>query len=74
MEKKLSSFFSSSNFPPPDLILRTGGQVRLSNFYLWSAAYSELYFTETLWPDFDKSCLDKALQHFNKVKRRFGKR
>ena len=72
-EKSLSSFLSSSSFPPPDLIIRTGGQVRLSNFYLWSSAYSELYFTDTLWPDFDKKCLDKALKKFNKTQRRFGR-
>ena len=72
-EKTLSSFFCSSPFPPPDLIIRTGGQVRFSNFYLWSSAYSELYFTDTLWPDFDKQCLDQALQKFQKTKRRFGK-
>ena len=71
-EKSLSSFLCSSAFPPPDLILRTGGQVRLSNFYLWSSAYSELYFTDTLWPDFDKTCLDKALKNFTTVQRRFG--
>ena len=71
-EKSLSSFFCSSKFPPPDLIIRTGGQVRLSNFYLWSSAYSELYFTETLWPDFDIECLNKALQNFTAVQRRFG--
>ena len=72
-EKSLSSFFSSSCFPSPDLIIRTGGQVRLSNFYLWSAAYSEFYFTETLWPDFNKACLNKALQNFHKSQRRFGR-
>ena len=71
-EKLFSSFLPSSNFPSPDLILRTGGDVRLSNFYLWSGAYSEFYFTRILWPDFDKKCLDEALQHFYKTKRRFG--
>lgn len=72
-EKTLSSFFCSSSFPSPDLIIRTGGQVRFSNFYLWSSAYSELYFTDTLWPDFDEQCLDQALQKFYKTQRRFGK-
>ena len=72
-EKSMAPFLASSKFPDPDLIIRTGGQLRLSNFYLWSSAYSELYFTETLWPDFDESCLNKALQNFNKVKRRFGR-
>ena len=72
-ESSLSSFFCSSSFPPPDLIIRTGGQVRLSNFYLWSSAYSELYFTETLWPDFDEKCMDQALQQFSRAQRRFGR-
>ena len=72
-EKSLSAFLSSSHFPPPDLIIRTGGQSRLSNFYLWSSAYSELYFTDTLWPEFDRACLDKALQKFQRTQRRFGK-
>ena len=72
-EKSLSSFFNSSPFPPPDLIVRTGGESRLSNFYLWSAAYSEFYFTKTLWPDFDKTCLEKALRKFQKTQRRFGR-
>lgn len=72
-EKNLSSFFCSHPFPPPDLIIRTGGQNRLSNFYLWSSAYSELYFTDTLWPDFDKKCLLKALDKFHSVQRRFGR-
>ena len=72
-EKMFSSFLSSSHFPPPDLIIRTGGQFRLSNFYLWSSAYSELYFTDTLWPDFDQKCLEKALEKFSAAQRRFGK-
>lgn len=71
-EKSLSPFFASSPFPPPDLIIRTGGQTRLSNFYLWSSAYSELYFTNTLWPDFDKKCMDRALKHFTTIQRNFG--
>lgn len=72
-EKSLSPFFCSSAFPPPDLIIRTGGQMRLSNFYLWSSAYSELYFTKTLWPDFNEKSLDRALKHFSSTKRQFGK-
>ena len=73
-EKLFSSFLSSSRFPPPDLIVRTGGQTRLSNFYLWSSAYSELYFTDTLWPDFNTVDLDKALENFASAKRHFGRR
>ena len=72
-EKKIASFFSSSRFPEPDLIVRTGGNQRLSNFYLWSASYSELYFTKTLWPDFEKEDLEKAFDHFKKVQRNYGK-
>lgn len=71
-EKRVSSYFESSAFPPPDLIIRTGGKVRLSNFYLWSSAYSELYFTKTLWPDFGTADLSKAFQSFAKTKRQFG--
>ena len=63
----------SGGFPPPDLIIRTGGRMRLSNFYLWSAAYSELYFTPTLWPDFSEKELDKALGAFSRAERRFGR-
>ena len=72
-EKKLAPFFPSSQFPEPDLIIRTGGELRLSNFYLWSASYSELYFTNTLWPDFGEKDLDKAFKHFKKIRRRYGK-
>lgn len=72
-EKLLSSYLDSSHFPPPDLIVRTGGQIRISNFYLWSAVYSEFYFTDTLWPDFNSKHLDKALKHFASAQRRFGR-
>ena len=72
-EKNIKAFFPSSQFPDPDLIIRTGGEMRLSNFYLWSASYSELYFTKTLWPDFGQEDLEKALKHFRAVKRRYGK-
>lgn len=57
----------------PDLIIRTGGELRLSNFLLFQGAYSELYFTPILWPDFDEECLDKAVADFGERKRRFGK-
>ena len=71
-ENQFASLLPSSKFPPPDLIIRTGGNLRLSNFYLWSAAYSEFYFTETLWPDFDEKCLDLALQKYSVTERKFG--
>lgn len=69
----LEQYLPSGRFPPPDLIIRTGGQTRLSNFYLWPAAYSELYFTPVLWPDFTKKILDEALEKFFQTERRFGK-
>ena len=72
-EKNIAPFFSSSQFPEPDLIVRTGGEIRLSNFYLWSVAYSEFYFTQTLWPDFGKKDLSLAFDHFKSVRRRYGK-
>ena len=59
--------------PDPDLIIRTGGEHRLSNFLLWQAAYAELYFTDTLWPDFGASELDAALAEYAGRERRFGK-
>lgn len=59
--------------PDPDLIIRTGGEMRLSNFLLWQAAYSELYFTEVLWPDFNRTEIDKALVSYASHQRRFGK-
>lgn len=65
-------FMESSHLPSPDLIIRTGGEQRLSNFFLWSAAYSELYFIPTLWPDFQVSDLNQAFQHYHHVNRRFG--
>lgn len=57
----------------PDLIIRTGGELRTSNFLMYQGAYSELYFTDVLWPDFDEAELDKALESFSHRKRRFGK-
>ena len=56
----------------PDLIIRTGGDLRISNFLLWQAAYAELYFTDTLWPDFDEDALDRAIEDFYARKRRYG--
>lgn len=70
----ISSALDTADLPPLDLLIRTSGEVRLSNFLLWQAAYSELYFTETLWPDFDKRALQKALQTFGDRDRRYGGR
>ena len=70
----ISGALDTADLPPLDLLIRTSGELRLSNFLLWQAAYSELYFTDTLWPDFDKSELEKALQSFGGRERRFGGR
>lgn len=71
-EALVSGHLSLAYAPDPDLFIRTGGEVRLSNFLLWQAAYAELYFTECLWPDFDAAELDKAVQAFARRDRRFG--
>ena len=62
------------DLPPPDLCIRTGGDARISNFMLWQLAYSELYFCETLWPDFDEAALTRAIEDFQSRERRFGLR
>lgn len=71
--QNLSAEMSLTHVPDPDLVIRTGGEQRLSNFLLWQAAYSELYFSDKLWPDFDDAALDHAIDAFNKRERRFGK-
>ena len=71
-EKDLEENLETSNFPNPDLIIRTGGEKRLSNFYLWQSSYSELYFSNRLWPDFTKKDLKKAIGDFFNRKRKFG--
>lgn len=71
-ESSLHAHMALSHVPDPDLLIRTGGEQRLSNFLLWQSAYSELYFTDTLWPDFDETALDRALQDYQKRERRFG--
>jgi len=72
-EASLTRVLSLAHCPDPDLIIRTGGEKRLSNFLLWQAAYAELYFSEALWPDFDEVALDEALQEYAHRQRRFGK-
>lgn len=69
----VSEHLYTAGLPDPDLLIRTGGERRLSNFLLWQASYAELYFTETLWPDFRKPDLLKAIADFQKRQRRFGK-
>jgi len=64
---------SLAQLPPPDLFIRTGGERRISNYLLWDLAYSELYFTDTLWPDFDRQALECAMAWFRRRERRFGK-
>lgn len=71
-EKSLDSCMYTAGLPAPDLIIRTGGEVRLSNFLLWQAAYAELYFTPVLFPDFSRKEFDKALAEYAKRNRRFG--
>ncbi len=71
-EARLGSFFSLHDLPEPDLFIRTGGDLRISNFLLWQLAYCELYFTEVLWPDFDRAALHLALKDFARRERRFG--
>ena len=71
-EQSLSSLMALSHAPDPDLFIRTGGEVRISNFLLWQVAYAELYFTDCLWPDFDEAQLDAALAAFAGRERRFG--
>lgn len=72
-EKSFSRYLSTPEDPDPDLLIRTGGEQRISNFMLWQIAYAELYFTETLWPDFGKADLEKALEAYASRERRFGK-
>lgn len=71
-EASLSQSMSMAHVSDPDLMIRTGGEQRISNFMLWQAAYTELYFTECLWPDFDATELDRALADFAGRQRRFG--
>ena len=72
-EADLESFLSMSFAPEPDLFIRTGGEERISNFLLWQLAYTELYFTGTLWPEFERAEFDRAIASFQKRERRFGR-
>ena len=73
LEDHLTKYLSMSYAPEPDLFIRTGGEKRISNFLLWQLAYTELYFTDTLWPDFDQTALHQAIQSYQKRERRFGR-
>ncbi|MGB4106653.1 MAG: polyprenyl diphosphate synthase [Alphaproteobacteria bacterium] len=71
-EEEFSSLLMTAGIPDPDLLIRTSGEKRISNFLLWQCAYSELFFTDTLWPDFDRADLEQALREYGQRERRFG--
>ena len=71
-EQVVAEKLSTADLPEPDLFIRTGGEIRISNFLLWQIAYSELFVVDTLWPEFDESCLDEALKSYRGRQRRFG--
>jgi undecaprenyl diphosphate synthase len=72
-ESLFARYLGSPDIPDPDLVIRTGGETRLSNFLLWQAAYSELYFTTVLWPDFGRKDIEEALSEYKRRQRRFGR-
>jgi undecaprenyl diphosphate synthase len=71
-EAEFAKYLTTDGLPDPDLVIRPGGEMRISNFLLWQSAYSEFYFTDVLWPDFDSRELDKAIASYNNRERRFG--
>jgi undecaprenyl diphosphate synthase len=71
-EESFSKYLDTSHMPDPDLLVRTGGECRISNFLLWQLAYAEIYFTDILWPDFDEKALDNAIAWFGTRQRRYG--
>ena len=73
-EELISSYLDTAGTPDPDLLIRTSGEFRISNYLLWQIAYSEIYITDTLWPDFNKNELIKAIENYNHRERRFGGR
>ena len=72
-ETTFQQYLTTKSVPDPELLIRTSGEYRISNFLLWQIAYSELYFTDTLWPDFRRADLEKAILNYQKRERRFGK-
>lgn len=72
-ETLLSKFLYTGSIPDPDLLIRTGGEMRVSNYLLWQIAYAEFFVTKTLWPDFDKNALAEAIENFHNRQRRYGK-
>jgi undecaprenyl diphosphate synthase len=73
-EDRFKQYLYNSDIIYPDLVIRTGGELRLSNFLLWEISYSELYFVDTLWPDFDEKAMDLAIENFKHRKRTYGER
>ena len=71
-EEQFGNYLYSAGIPDPDLLIRPGGEMRISNFLLWQCAYTEFYFTDVLWPDFTPEELDKAIAEFNRRDRRYG--
>lgn len=71
-EETVASYLDTAGIPDPDLLIRTSGELRLSNYLLWQLAYSEIYITDCLWPDFNKEELLKAVARYNQRERRFG--
>jgi len=72
-ESVFSGYLSTRGIPDPDLLIRTSGEMRISNFFLWQSAYTEIYVTDTLWPDFDEQHFLEALAHYQRRERRFGR-
>jgi undecaprenyl diphosphate synthase len=72
-EERLARYLAMSHAPEPDLFIRTGGEKRVSNFMLWQLAYTELFFTDALWPDFGAKALDEAIASYRRRERRFGR-
>ena len=71
-EELMSEYLLTKGLPDPDLVIRTSGEIRVSNFLLWQLAYSELWFTDVLWPDFSSECFYQAIEDFQHRSRRFG--
>jgi undecaprenyl diphosphate synthase len=72
-EETISGYLTTNFMPDPDLLIRTGGELRISNYLLWQCAYSEFYFTDQFWPDFNEESLRTAIADYQQRQRRFGK-
>ena len=71
-DKVIADHLDTRELPDPDLLIRTSGEERISNFLLWQLAYAEFYFTDVLWPDFDRKCFIDAIKYYNQRDRRYG--